>query len=192
MPLKARAVGANVLFALILLGAVGAVALYSGAYDVAATRKHTALLKWVLETGRSRSVAARARRLPDPPPFDSVMRVHGFDHYRDMCVDCHGAPGVERGEIGKGMNPTPPDLDELAPKRTPRELFWVLRNGIKLAGMPAFGPTHSDAAIWDMVAFLEALPQLSAAEYSAWEGRYADTDEESPEGMTGQSHSGGE
>jgi hypothetical protein len=82
-----------------------------------------------------------------------------------MCATCHGAPGLERSEIGKGMNPRPPDLADVAAEWTDRELFWITSNGIKLAGMPGFGLTHSDGEIWGIVAFLRRLENMSAAEY---------------------------
>jgi mono/diheme cytochrome c family protein len=118
-------------------------------------------------------VAVRADDVSEPPAFDSTMVSHGFDHFRSMCVVCHGAPGVERGELGKGITPTPPELSEEAAEFTTRELFWITKHGIKMAGMPAFGTTHSDEEIWGLVAFLEELGGMSGEEYQRWESRFA-------------------
>jgi mono/diheme cytochrome c family protein len=82
-----------------------------------------------------------------------------------MCAACHGAPGKERGEIGKGLNPSPPNLAEVASSWSSAELFWILKNGIKMTGMPAFGPTHSDARLWSIVAFVMQLPKLTPDDY---------------------------
>lgn len=82
-----------------------------------------------------------------------------------MCAACHGAPGVERGALGKGMNPEPPDLAAEAAEWSDRELFWITKHGIKLAGMPAFGVTHSDEEVWGIVAFLRRLEHISPEEY---------------------------
>ena len=82
-----------------------------------------------------------------------------------MCVTCHGAPGVERGTLGKGINPKPPNLAKEAGEWSDRELFWITKHGIKLAGMPAFGVTHSDEELWAIVAFLRRLETMSAEEY---------------------------
>src|SRR5690606_15964607 len=133
---------------------VGAGILLTGRYDVAATTEHTGAVRWLLDTGLHRSVAARAASVPLPPSLDDEAIEHGFVHFDAMCVQCHGAPGVSRGEVGLGMNPTPPGLEDAAEEWSPRELFWITKHGIKLAGMPAFGPTHSDEELWAIVEFL--------------------------------------
>ena len=149
--------------AVLVVGAV--VLISSGAYNVAATTPHTRLTEWLLNTTQKRSVASRADEIPDPPTVDSAMLRQGLEEYREMCVTCHGAPGVERGTLGKGINPKPPDLAKVAGGWTDRELFWITKHGIKLAGMPAFGVTHSDEALWAIVAFLRRLESMSAEEY---------------------------
>jgi hypothetical protein len=93
------------------------------------------------------------------------MLRHGFDEYREMCVACHGAPGVERGALGKGINPEPPDLAKESAEWSDRELFWITKHGIKMAGMPAFGITHSDEELWGIVAFVRRLESMSPEEY---------------------------
>jgi mono/diheme cytochrome c family protein len=155
----------SLLLALLLLAAAGLAFVYLGAYDVAATRPHTALVEGLLETLRTRSVAARADGVPDPPPVDADLLAEGFEHYEAMCVACHGAPGRERGELGQGMTPEPPHLAEDPWDLSEREVFWIVKNGIKLAGMPAFGPTHSDRQIWGLVAVVRRLPRMDADEY---------------------------
>lgn len=171
----ARTAGLSILLTLVVLAIVGLAFMYTGAYNVAATEDHTALGRWILSTGQERSVAVRADDAPEPPAFDASMVEHGFEHFRAMCVVCHGAPGVERGEFGKGITPTPPELSEEAAEWSARELFWITKHGIKLAGMPAFGPTHSDEEIWGIVAFLEELEGMTGEEYAQWEARFAPT-----------------
>jgi cytochrome c553 len=90
---------------------------------------------------------------------------HGFEEFHEMCVVCHGAPGVERSALGEGINPKPPDLAKEAAEWSNRELFWITKHGIKLAGMPAFGVTHTDQDLWGIVAFLRRLQNMSPAEY---------------------------
>lgn len=177
---------------------VGLVFIYSGLYSVAATEDHTSIGRWVLNTTQHRSVSVRARDLPDPPAFDSAMVADGFAHFRAMCIVCHGAPGVDRGELGQGITPTPPSLSEAAAEFDTRELFWMVKNGIKLAGMPAFGPTHSDDEIWGLVAFLEELEGMTAEEYQRWEadfssgaGTNAGAGAGGAEGAAGHSHAAG-
>lgn len=160
-----KIVGATVAIA-IAVGGLGALAvMYSGAYNVAATAEHTPLVQWVLGTTQARSVKARGDNVPMAPRFDSTLVAGGFEGYRAMCVECHGAPGVDKGVNGQGLNPSPPDLTEEAREMTDGELFWVTKNGIKLTGMPAFGPTHSDEEIWGLVAFMRELETMSPERY---------------------------
>jgi mono/diheme cytochrome c family protein len=83
----------------------------------------------------------------------------------DMCGGCHGGPSVERSEIGKGLNPQAPDLADAVPAWSPRQLFWIVKNGLKMTGMPSFGKTHDDNQVWSIVAFIEQLPGMSYEQY---------------------------
>jgi mono/diheme cytochrome c family protein len=160
------AVAAAAIAGFVLLLGVGAfVFISTGAYSVAATAPHLPFTRWLLKTTQKRSVAVRADEAPAQPPADSTMLREGFEEYREMCVACHGAPGVERGTLGKGINPKPPDLAKEGAEWSDRELFWITKHGIKLAGMPAFGVTHSDKELWGIVAFLRRLESMSPEEY---------------------------
>lgn len=141
---------------------------YSGFYDVAATGEHSAVVEWTLETISERSVRRRAGELPAPLPADSASLLHGFEHYRLMCEVCHAGVGVDRSEIGAGLNPRPPRLSRVADRWSDKELFWITKHGIKATGMPAFGPTHDDAALLQIVAIVRHLPRMTEAEYAAW------------------------
>lgn len=151
--------------AILLLAGLGVIHL--GAYDVAATAEHSSVTRWALNTLQHSSVARRAGDAPVALPTDSASLAHGFEHYEEMCVVCHGAPGIDRGEFGQGMAPTPPDLAEEVHEWSDAQLFWITKNGIKLAGMPGFGPTHSDEEIRAIVAFLRRLEEMTPEEYAA-------------------------
>ena len=143
-----------------------AVLVYAGAYDVSATRPHSRAGEFLLRTIQARSVERRATSVaPHTIPAEAVPP-RGAAAYHAMCATCHGAPGVARSEIGSGMNPRPPDLSQIAPRWSDRELFWIVKHGIRLAGMPAFGPTHHDDELWDIVALVRALPTLGARDYA--------------------------
>ena len=155
------ALGALLLFAAVWLGFV-----YSGFYNVAASQEHSALTEWTLETISERSVKRRAGDLPGPLPTDSASLQHGFEHYRAMCEVCHGAPGVDRNEIGEGLNPRPPRLVRAAAGWSDAELFWITKHGIKATGMPGFGETHDDASLLQIVAFVRRMADMSDTEYA--------------------------
>ena len=96
-----------------------------------------------------------------------AMIATGAEHYAAMCTDCHLAPDKrEDSDIRAGLYPKPPDLTKHI-DATPPEMFWVIKHGIKMSGMPAWGKTHDDASIWGLVAFLQKLPELTPAQFRA-------------------------
>jgi mono/diheme cytochrome c family protein len=153
---------------LVLLAAETAAAvgfIYSGVFNVAATDPHWSLTYGILEAARVRSVKAHAARLRAPEDLADHKRVvEGTSHFAEHCSSCHSAPGVEAGEAAKGMYPRPPALRDAAKQWSPGEMFWMIRNGIKMSGMPAW-PDHSDKDIWNIVAFLGQLPTMTEQDY---------------------------
>ena len=153
--------------AVVLIGlAVAAVAAATGAYDFAADSPHAALTTRFITYARERSIAVRARDMTVPPLSDPKMLVEGTEHYDAMCTGCHLAPGMAENEMRPGMNPKPPILFRM-PRGNPAEQFWIVKHGIKMTGMPAWGATHTDEEIWNMVALLQKLPSLSPRAYRA-------------------------
>jgi mono/diheme cytochrome c family protein len=120
----------------------------------------------VLETARTRSIKAHAAGIEAPPGLDDrAIILIGVEHFAAHCAVCHGAPGVPKGDIAKGLNPQPPDLVHASTNYTAPELFWILKHGIKMTGMPAW-TDHSDAELWATVAFLQKLPGMSEQDYA--------------------------
>jgi len=152
-----------------LLVAVGAtsLAIYAGAYDVAADIPHSQPVYWFLQTVRQRSIAERATDIAVPADLAVPKRIaSGAAEYDEMCSGCHLAPGMKRTEISQGLYPRAPELRR-GTNLTPAEEFWVVKHGIKLTGMPAWGVTHDDELLWDVVACLQKLPELTADQYQA-------------------------
>jgi mono/diheme cytochrome c family protein len=118
------------------------------------------LAPWV----RDRSVAKRAPKEKNPYAGDLAAIATGLDHYRENCLMCHGARDVAGAELSKGLNPPAPSLDKEVNDTPDGELFWVIKHGIRMTPMPAFGPTHTDEEIWHTVAFIRHLPDLTAQE----------------------------
>lgn len=171
----------------VLLAAACLAFVYSGAYDVAATQPHSRAERWLLRTLMERSVRARVDDVPEPPDESDELLAVGFHHYDEMCVVCHGAPGIERSEIGEGIEPEPPDLAETAGDWTLPGIFLITSQGIKMAGMPAFGPTHSEEEIWGISMFVERLPEIDASEYARLRAE-AQGESESAESQPSHSH----
>lgn len=147
---------------------------FFGLYNVAATAGHMAPMQWLLHTTMVNSVRPRAYDIRAPELDEPHLVQAGFREFNEMCVGCHGAPGVERSEVGLGLMPQPPDLSVAVKYWTPEQLFWILKHGVKMTGMPAFGPTHDDKELWTVVAFLRTLPGISPAEYQALVAANAD------------------
>ena len=158
---------------------VVALIIMSGVYNVAADDAHTSVVHSLLETARERSIAVRAdSAVPDLADPQRIRR--GAGNYNSMCAQCHLKPGGEETEISRGLYPSPPELAQIT-KADPARTFWVIKHGIKATGMPAWGRSMEDDYIWDMVAFLQHLPALSAEQYA-----------EEVRASGGHSHGGGE
>jgi len=141
------------------------VLVYMGAYNFAADIPHTQPVFWLLETARERSIAVRAAGVAVPSDLTDPKRIaSGAGQYAEMCSACHLAPGMKRTEISRGLYPRAPELRRRS-RSTPAEDFWVVKHGIKMTGMPAWGVTHSDEILWDVVAFLRKLPELTPDQY---------------------------
>ena len=156
-----------VLIALLVVGALAGAFIYTGAYNIGADAPHSRLAYSVLEELRERSVTSRARGIAIPSDLADPKRIAaGAGLYNEMCTGCHLGPGFERTEMSQGLYPPAPELargDDLSPA----EQFWVIKHGVKLTAMPAWGKTHDDQLIWDMVAFVRQMPKLSPERYKA-------------------------
>ncbi|HZR02591.1 MAG TPA: cytochrome c [Burkholderiales bacterium] len=143
---------------------LAAVVVYSGAYNIAADEPHWGAVYRLIETVRDRSIAVRAGKIQPPVITDPARIARGANDYAEMCEACHLAPGMDQSEIREGLYPKPPKLTERI-DASPAELFWVIKHGIKMTAMPAWGPTHEDSRLWDIVAFLQKLPALTPEQY---------------------------
>jgi mono/diheme cytochrome c family protein len=151
-------------FALLLIA--GAVFVFSGLYDVSATAPHWRITYWIMDTARVRSIEAHAAGIAVPPGLDDSAKIPiGTEHFAAHCAVCHGAPGVPKGDIAHGLYPQPPNLAEAAKRYSPGELFWIVKHGIKMSGMPAWAD-HSDEELWATVAFLRKLPGMTEEDYA--------------------------
>ena len=163
-----------------VIGLVGAgLFIYSGLYPIGADVPHNKLSYWLLETLRERSIARAASDIQIPSNLNTSDRLlAGGADYNDMCAGCHLKPGKNESDFTIGLYPAPPNLtatadahghehgsDTGSKEAAIQRQFWIIKHGIKASGMPAWGPTHSDERIWNMVAFLQRLPSLTPDQY---------------------------
>jgi mono/diheme cytochrome c family protein len=156
----------------IIIGLGAAVYFFAGFYSVAGTTEDPAIVDWALVRVRTASINRHAQDQPPPPASVNdpgsvqagakAFAVHG-------CANCHGAPGVNWAKFSEGLHPDPPDLKDVVGELSPAQLFWVIKNGINMTGMPSFAQAGaSDDEIWSIAAFLKKLPTVSEADYRGW------------------------
>jgi mono/diheme cytochrome c family protein len=138
---------------------------------------HNQLSYWLLETLREQSIARAASDIRIPENLNTSDRLlAGGADYNDMCAGCHLKPGKIESDFTLGLYPAPPNLTLMSDGHGHEHLgktddeslkrqFWIIKHGIKASGMPAWAPRHDDERIWDMVAFLQRLPKLTAEQY---------------------------
>jgi mono/diheme cytochrome c family protein len=161
-----RSVIATVAAVIVVVALVAAGLVYSGAYYVGADRPHWSVTSWLLNVARDRSIQAHASGIAVPAGLDDPAKIMaGAAHYVEHCAVCHGAPGVEHGDLAEGLYPQPPKLADAARRYTPAELFWIAKHGIRMTGMPAWGD-HTDGELWATVALVEKLPGMSDEDYA--------------------------
>ena len=163
-PLPALTLAAGLLTT--VAAAAGALAIYSGAYNVSATTQHWQPVYTLLSTTLRYSVQMRARHIETPMLTDPQRIASGALLFNAKCVQCHGAPGVAPGDIGKSMQPLPGPLVDALQRWRPREIYWLTRHGIKMSGMPAWEFRLSDAQMWDVVAFVQHMPGVTPQAYA--------------------------
>jgi hypothetical protein len=161
----------KILLASAFLGLTGGgLFVYSGLYSIGADTPHWRPVEMFIEIFRDRAISAHARGITVPKNLDDPAMIElGAEHYDAMCRGCHLSPLQQDSEIRPGLYPQPPKLAQQGNDK-PAEAFWVIKHGVKLTAMPAWGPTHDDEEIWAMVAFLRKLPTLSPAGYKTLVG----------------------
>jgi mono/diheme cytochrome c family protein len=156
---------AGILVGWLVLALAAVAFVWSGVYNVAASSLPGKLETQIATFALNQSIHRRAPVAKNPFSRTPEVLRAGFTHYRENCVDCHAAPGVDASEFGQGLNPAAPDLTlPRVQGRPDGELFWIVSSGIRTTGMPAFGPTHKPEEIWAIVAFLRHLPEITPEE----------------------------
>lgn len=136
---------------------------FSGVYQVGADVPHWSITRHAIGLVREHAVDRRIADIKVPPLDDPAMVKLGAEHYSKMCVGCHLAPGMGHSDLRDGLYPKPPNLTRFAPN--PAEAFWIIKHGLKMTAMPAWGDTHNDQTIWAIVAYLQKQPRMSASEF---------------------------
>jgi mono/diheme cytochrome c family protein len=157
----------TVVIVLACLGLGAVIFAWSGIYNIAATKPHWGITSSFIGMLRNRSIAVRSEDIQAPNLDDPKLKEAGFPHYHETCRLCHEAPGYRRAEFAEGLYPSPPSMTSGSIQKTlgNAEIYWIVKHGIKLTGMPAFGPTHDEGKLWSIVAIVEEIPRMSPEQY---------------------------
>ncbi len=120
---------------------------------------------WLARSARRAAIPASAKAAKNPVPGSPEALGEGRSHWADHCAGCHANNGSGEIEMGQNMYPPPPDMRQPATQRlTDGELYFVIKNGIRLTGMPAWGAPGSDEDSWQLVHFIRHLPEMTFEE----------------------------
>jgi mono/diheme cytochrome c family protein len=164
--------------------AVSSIVVYGGLYDVSATDQHLAPTYKLLDFAMRRSIARRGASI-SVPALDEPKRIgRGLALYRTHCVQCHGAPGVAPAPFALGLTPAPANLAYAGREWPPADIYWTVKHGLKMTGMPAWAFRMNEEELWDVVAFVRAMPLWSPAEYRARAATVAEHRHDHPSAAT--------
>jgi mono/diheme cytochrome c family protein len=153
----------------VLLLIVGGAALFvwQGWFNVAANVPHWDATLTMIELVRDRSIEVHSRGITAPALDGAGLIQEGARTFDEVCRYCHGAPGIPSAVFAQGLYPAPANLvsDEFQKDFNGAEAFWVVKNGLKMTGMPAFGSFYEDGELWGAVAFVRRLPKVGPEEY---------------------------
>lgn len=120
-------------------------------------------------------LARNARKIATPPDAKNLknprqqqreeMIREADEHFVEHCGMCHGIDGRGDTVIGKNLYPKVPDMTQAQTQElTDGEIYYIITNGVRLTGMPAWGSEDTPEAIWDLVSLIRRLPKLSPEE----------------------------
>lgn len=161
------------LAALAVCGVIAATAVVGfGLYNVSARQGHLPGVEWVLHTTFKQSVRLRAPEAVEiPDDIGDADRIQlGALHFQGACTFCHSVPGQPRSATAQSMNPPPPHISDAAAKWEPQHMFWIVEQGVKMSGMPHWPADGRGDEIWSVVAYLNAVPDMTAQDQTALTG----------------------
>jgi mono/diheme cytochrome c family protein len=146
-----------------LLAAIAGSILHNG---LSARAQPTALESVLARNVRHLAIPSHARAAKNPIESSPEVLRQARLHFADHCAVCHGNDGSGDSMMGHGLYPKPPDLRQAATQKlSDGEIFWIIENGVRFTGMPAFGGSHgSQEDSWKLVLFIRHIPQLAPQE----------------------------
>jgi mono/diheme cytochrome c family protein len=168
----------------VLLAATSVIYLKTLAHGLSARARPTAIEDFAASVAKDLALPAGVKQQRNPVPVSAEVLAEARAHWADHCAACHANDGSGQVPMGQGMYPQAPDMRaEKTQKKTDGELFYVIENGIRLSGMPAWGseggsPAHGREDSWKLVRFIRHLPDLSQEEVKQMEALNPKTPED--------------
>lgn len=161
-----------VIFIIVLAAGGAAGFIWSGYFNISALVPHWDATTSIIEVVRDRSIHVNSRDVRMPSLQDPGLMPKGASEYQHMCRFCHGGPGVSAEAFAQGLYPAAADLlsGHVQKEWNDSHLYWIIENGLKMTGMPAFGTTHEPGEMAAIVVFLRRLPGMSPEEYKTLTG----------------------
>ncbi len=154
--------------AIIALAIMGAVLLIRG--GISARAEPSAIEARFARMLRNRAIPSAARAAANPIPASPQAIAAGLAHFADHCATCHANDGSGQTAIGRNLYPRAPDMRRPKTQElTDGELFYIVENGVRLTGMPAWGAPGSAEGTWHLVHFIRHLPDLTPEEKAQME-----------------------
>jgi mono/diheme cytochrome c family protein len=153
--------------AVIIVALIACTVYVVGERGFSARERPSALEQWTARHVRSMASPAGAKERTNPVPDSPEVLADARAHWADHCASCHANNGSGDTEMGKHMYPPAPDMRQAETQQmTDGELFFIIQNGIRMTGMPAWssGSHHDEQDSWKLVRFIRHLPQLTAEE----------------------------
>jgi mono/diheme cytochrome c family protein len=126
--------------------------------------------RWFAQTARGSAIPAAAKASNNPVQNSEETLAEARAHWADHCAGCHANNGSGEVEMGQNMYPPPPDMRQPpTQQRSDGELFFIIKNGIRMTGMPGWGSPGSDDDSWKLVHFIRHLPQMTFEEQKQME-----------------------
>jgi mono/diheme cytochrome c family protein len=141
---------------------------YVRSHGFSARVEPSATEAFVARKVRSFAVPRGARNAVNPVAASAEVLSTAMEHFADHCAICHANDGSGNTTIGKGLSPRAPDMRLAATQNlTDGEIYYIIHNGIRFTGMPAFGEDSSgnpDEDSWKLVHFIRHLPKITEDE----------------------------
>lgn len=139
----------------------------SGLLPISAAPGQSTIIDWYFNMAAQQAITLRSLGTDVPPLDVPGMMERGAGHYEMVCADCHGSPVRPPLQLARDLSPAPPVLaDRMGQWHPPARIFWTVKHGIRRTAMPGWPSQMRDDEVWDMVAFLEQLPELDARTYA--------------------------